>query len=674
VGSNWFSNSAANGNEVTARFDTLNLTADTTVTLDGARTIGGLKFGDTTPSNNWALTTGSGGPLTLAVPSGSPAILVANQTTTVNAVLAGNQGLLKSGAGTLALGATNTLTGNIVVSQGRLALNSNTALPNTANIVIGDANSGATAPNLYLGNQLNPTFATLTVGSGVAGAKLHTSGWAPTVSGLITLNSPLIIQQYNGGGVHTGLQNSGKITGPGAGAGNDSLIFSYSGGTNFYWQANNTAANDFSGNIRVTGTPGNMNAQGGSNGPNNVVIPDAAMVVIDSGCAFCWNNFGNNAVVETFDGLAGAGNMIRNNSGGLISSLSLTINASNPANAGQRNFTGSLSSLNSFTFTGTGTQVFGGANSYTGPTAVNGGTLLINGSQANTPTTVAAAGTLGGTGTIAGSVSSNGTLAPGNNGVGNLTINNAVTLAAGSKLAWEVSNWTGAAGTGWDKLTASSISITATSGNPILIKPVDLALANFSDTDTSFIIAQTTSGITGFSADKFTVDPSGLTVPPGTWAVQQSGNNLVLAYIHGSTAETNPDANDNGILDTWETANFGNANAGANPPNADPDGDGLSNLMEYALGTHPLTATANPLVYDLEPLGDGKHLRLTVPKNTAATNVTYAVETCGALNDWSGVNTTVETNNATQLTVRDNFTSTTASRRFIRLRVEVVAP
>jgi autotransporter-associated beta strand protein len=390
------------------------------------------------------------------------------------------------------------------------------------------------------------------------------------------------------------------------------------------------------------------------------------MVTIDAGCAFRWNNFGNNAVTETFDGLAGAGDMSRNNSGGLISSLNLTINASNGANEGKRVFSGSLSSLNNFTFTGTGTQIFGGSNNYTGPTAINGGTLLINGSQANTATTIAAAGTLGGTGTIAGSVSNSGTLAPGSSGVGNLTVNNTLTMAPGSKLAWEISNWTGAAGTGWDKLTLTALNITATSASRITIRPADLALANFSEANTSFVIAQTTSGITGFSADKFTVDTSGLTLPHGTWAVQQSGNNLVLAY----TAQTNPDANGNGIYDTWETARFGNANAGANLADGDPDGDGLSNLMEYALGSDPLAGAASPVIYDLESLGDGKHLRLSVPKNPAATNVTYVVETCGVLNDWSAVNTTIETDSASQLIVRDNFTTATAGRRFIRLRVQ----
>ncbi|HEX7262390.1 MAG TPA: autotransporter-associated beta strand repeat-containing protein, partial [Luteolibacter sp.] len=331
---------------------------------------------------------------------------------------------------------------------------------------------------------------------------------------------------------------------------------------------------------------------------------------------------------------------------------------------GSGNFAGVMQGTNyNIIKTGTGTQTLGGTNTYTGTTTVSAGTLLINGSQGNIATTVAAAGTLGGLGTLAGTVSNSGTLAPGSNGIGNLTVNNTVTLAGGSKLAWQITNWTGAAGTGFDKLTATSLNLTASSANRITIKPAELALANFSETNATFVIVQTISGITGFSADKFTIDTSGLTLPHGTWAVQQSGNNLLLAY----TAPV--DNNSNGILDSWEIAYFGNASPGANPSNGDSDHDGLTNLMEYALGLNPIAPTANPLVHEFESLGDGKHLRIIVPKNPAATNLTYTVETGGALNDWSAATTTIESNTATQLIVRDNVTQSAASRRFIRVKV-----
>src|ERR1043165_2725731 len=45
----------ANGTDALADFSTLNITVDNTVHLDSSRTIGSLKFGDTTATNNWIL-------------------------------------------------------------------------------------------------------------------------------------------------------------------------------------------------------------------------------------------------------------------------------------------------------------------------------------------------------------------------------------------------------------------------------------------------------------------------------------------------------------------------------------------------------------------------------------------------------------------------------------------
>ena len=78
---------------------------------------------------------------------------------------------------------------------------------------------------------------------------------------------------------------------------------------------------------------------------------------------------------------------------------------------------------------GLGTWTLGGANTYTAPTVVSNGTLLVNGSLVAASAVTVAGGTLGGTGTINGPVVVNpeGTLAPGAS-IGTLTVNNDLTL------------------------------------------------------------------------------------------------------------------------------------------------------------------------------------------------------------------------------------------------------
>ena len=143
------------------------------------------------------------------------------------------------------------------------------------------------------------------------------------------------------------------------------------------------------------------------------------------------------------------------------------------------------------------------------------------------------------------------------------------------------------------------------------------------------------------------------------------------ATLEIAVAPGAPDSNGNGMLDAWESVMFGNADPGNNLPGKDADSDGLSNLLEYALNTHPLTPGPSPVVSDLVWVMSAKYLRLSVPKNPDATNLTYIIEVSDQLaaDSWSSLDTTVEEDTASRLTVRDNVSVSTAPRRFIRLRV-----
>ncbi len=108
--------------DFTADFSTINITADRTVHLDSARTIGQIKFQDTNTGTgnafNWFLDNNNVASNILTLDNGAsqPVINVINRTTTLSAVLAGTNGVLLTGGtgGTgsqLNLAAANTYSG-----------------------------------------------------------------------------------------------------------------------------------------------------------------------------------------------------------------------------------------------------------------------------------------------------------------------------------------------------------------------------------------------------------------------------------------------------------------------------------------------------------------------------------------------------------------------------------
>jgi autotransporter-associated beta strand protein len=211
----WSGGIIASAAGFTADFSTLNITADRTVTLDTPRSIGTLKFGDTSGAQNWSLSASGGSVLALDTGSAtSPSIVVAN-TATITAPLTGVNGFAKSGSGTLILSNANTFTGNTRILSGTLqvahadALQASTVnmddggtgaltfgpitsanlggLIGTRNIVL--TNSANVGVALNLGGSGNNSYAGILSGSG----SLMNSG-----SGTFTLTSS---NTYTGGTV-----------------------------------------------------------------------------------------------------------------------------------------------------------------------------------------------------------------------------------------------------------------------------------------------------------------------------------------------------------------------------------------------------------------------------------------------------------------------------------------
>jgi autotransporter-associated beta strand protein len=142
---NWSNSVVGQGSSVTADFSQLTLPAAAGVTLDSAPVIGNLLFGDQGNTYGWAIGPGSGGPLTLAG-SDTPVIAVSNQTASLNAVVAGTNGLAKTGNGTLTLSQINTYTGGTLVNAGTLSLNTGGASGCIQGTLTINANGTLTSP------------------------------------------------------------------------------------------------------------------------------------------------------------------------------------------------------------------------------------------------------------------------------------------------------------------------------------------------------------------------------------------------------------------------------------------------------------------------------------------------------------------------------------------------
>lgn len=89
------------------------------------------------------------------------------------------------------------------------------------------------------------------------------------------------------------------------------------------------------------------------------------------------------------------------------------------------------------------------------------------------------------------------------------------------------------------------------------------------------------------------------------------------------------DANANAISDAWETQHFGTVTPGYTGQ-ADADGDGVSDAVEWQTGTNPVEATSRLVLEEPTQLLDG---RLRFEWNTA-TGREYAFETSNDLETW----------------------------------------
>jgi len=247
-------------------------------------------------------------------------------------------------------------------------------------------------------------------------------------------------------------------------------------------------------------------------------------------------------------------------------------------------------------------------------------------------------------------IQAGGVIAPGDFGTAGRTIvTGGYILGPSASLAIDLGGTTQASGfqSGqYDHLTVSGITRIAGTLSVNLI-------SNFQPTSgQSFIVLSSPAPMSGAFANAGFGSRIPTTGGEGTFLLSQSGNTVVLSDF--LTA-----------LQSWRQQYFGfTSNSGDAADTFDFDGDGLGNLIEYALGSNPLVPEATPLEHNIP------NSKLQISFLRARPDLTYLVEASSDLSNWNLIATNPGTVGA-NVTVNDplDFSTSTPPRRFLRLRV-----
>jgi autotransporter-associated beta strand protein len=277
-----------------------NSTAGGTITLGGGTlNYTGASASSVTISNNVTLTA-----------STASTFNNANGTVNVSGTISGSGNLIKTGAGTLSLNASNSYSGNTTISAGTLALGASDVIANSSNVTIN-------------GGTLNTTA----------------SGYTDTVNSLTISSGNL-----SGTGTITAL-NGYNLQGGTIGANLGTGTINATSGT--------TALNGTASATTITLNGGNVTL--GSAGR----LASGANITLNSGALTLGGNEVVNRLTLSGGSLGGSG----------------TLNATTGYDVQSGTISAALGGSAGLTKTGAGTVILSGANTYTGTTTVNSGTL-----------------------------------------------------------------------------------------------------------------------------------------------------------------------------------------------------------------------------------------------------------------------------------------------------------
>ena len=404
-----------------------------TVTLGGAITAHSLTF------NTTGYTVGGGGANTLTLAGATPTISMASGiSATISSVIAGTAGLTKAGLGTLILTGANTYTGGTTISAGTLQIGNG-----ATGSVVGDIVDNAA---LVFNRTGTLTYAGVISGTGSvtkSGTATLTLTGNSTYTGGTTINAGTFVvsTDANLGAASGGLSFGGgtlQSTASFTSNRNVTLIGAGTFNTNAATTLTLGGAITGSGSLTKSGT-GTLTLTGTSTYTGTTTISAGTL---QAGATNAFSSASAHTVTSVLDlsgfnqtigSLAGAGTVT--NAGG--AGATLTTGGNNTSTT----FSGVIqdgAGVTGLTKVGTGTFTLTGANTYTGGTTINAGTLQIGsgatGSIAgdivnNAALTFNRTGTL----TYAGVISGTGSL--NKSGTGTLTLTGNSTYTGGTTIS-----------------------------------------------------------------------------------------------------------------------------------------------------------------------------------------------------------------------------------------------
>jgi fibronectin-binding autotransporter adhesin len=322
-------------------------------------------------------------------------------------------------------------------------------------------------------------------------------------------------------------------------------------------------------------------------------------------------------------------------------------------------------------------------NTYSGGTTVSNGTLLVNGPGGNGAGTgavvVASSATLGGNGTIGGpvTVNSGGTFTPGGDDVGTLTISNNLILNGVVALQYDL-------GTNSDQTIVSS---NLTLGGTLNVSDAGgfgggtytlftyggsltyngVTIGTVPNTNHVYTILTNVPGqvqlqVIAAPVAVFTADPTrGLapltvtftdastgTITNRHWdfgdgnTLDTTATSAVHTYATGAYTVTLTESGPRGVssitesnliaavtpFQAWQLLYFGSTDATGAAGDADPDGDGMSNLAEFLAGTDPTNSLSGLKIISLAQQGND----LVITWTTAGGRTNQVQATAGDAN------------------------------------------